>query len=390
MLLFGTYLFSIDLKDTAKDIKAVREEVRTERETIKAESNLVNSALTEVQQGKKQVEDIRNDISQMRNEAQSSAETAKTVVSDLIKSKEQVQGIVSQITYSSGSAAGLIRIEIEKNFASVLPPDQFQRLLQSLKTGAALATSSANHQYTSEEVLNLAKADVARAISFFKNYGIDVDAPPVRIHEDPTFLNVSWNGKEIIFGMAMVNGDVFGPYSSSLALHEATHALFSIRFEGQSGSVAESMCDVFAALISKEWTVGLVRNPSGPSQVLRSLRAPGTAYDNLLIGKDEQPDHMSGLHTGGDAVYANIGILNKVAYLISEGGEHHGVDVGTGLGTDKTARLYMDVIRKLRQRKNQKIEFASFKEILLAASRDALVDQGDRRVVASSLRAVGL
>jgi Zn-dependent metalloprotease len=203
-------------------------------------------------------------------------------------------------------------------------------------------------------------------------------------------MNVYWDGKTIIFGMGMVNGDIFGPYSSTLALHEATHALFSIRFEGQSSSVAESVCDVIAALISNQWSVGLVRNPDGPSQALRSLQAPGTAYDNLLLGKDSQPDHMSGYQTRPGNIHNNVGILNKVAYLISEGGEHRGINVGTGLGRDKTARLYIEVIKKLRQRKDQQVEFAAFKEMLISASRDTLVEQDDRRVVVNSLRAVGL
>jgi uncharacterized protein (DUF3084 family) len=71
MLLLGTYLFSIDLKDTAKEVKTVREEIRKERENIKTESDLVKSAITEMEQGKKQVENIRNETSQMRTEAQS-------------------------------------------------------------------------------------------------------------------------------------------------------------------------------------------------------------------------------------------------------------------------------------------------------------------------------
>jgi hypothetical protein len=390
MLLLGTYLFSIDLKDTAKEVKTVREEIRKERETIKSESELVKAAIAEMEVGKKQIEVIRNETSQMRTDALSSAERAKTVVSDLMKSREAVQGIVSEITVSSGSAAGLIRLEIEKHFAAALPADQFQRLITSLKGGATRAATSANHEYTSEEVLTLVQTDVARAVSFFKTYGIDIGPPAVRIHEDPKFMNVYWDGKKIIFGMGMVNGDIFGPYSSTLALHEATHALFSIRFEGQSGSVAESVCDVIAALISNQWSIGLVRNPDGPSQALRSLQAPGTAYDNLLLGKDSQPDHMSGYRTGPDDIHTNMGILNKVAYLISEGGEHRGINVGTGLGRDKTARLYMEVIKKLRQRKDQKVEFAPFKEMLISASRDTLVEQDDRRVVVNSLRAVGL
>jgi Zn-dependent metalloprotease len=122
------------------------------------------------------------------------------------------------------------------------------------------------------------------------------------------------------------------------------------------------------------------------------LKAPGTAYNNSALGKDTQPDHMSGIVTRKtfDDIHVNIGILNKVAYLISEGGEHRGVDVGTGLGIEKTRQLYMEVIKKLRQRTGQKVEFALFKDIVVAAARDVFVAQEDQRVVRESFRAVGL
>ena len=321
----------------------------------------------------------------MKSAASLAAEEAKSVVSELMQSRETVRGIVGE----TGSAVGLIRLEIERHFAQVLTPDQFQRLVRSLRDSAKLPVASG--EYTTEEVLRLVEADVRRTVSFYKTYGIDINPPPVKIHQDPTFMNVYWDGKAITFGMGMVNGKFFGPYSSTLALHEATHALFDIAFQGQSGSVAESVCDVIAALIAREWTIGSVRNPNGPPQAIRSLKAPGTAYDNPLLGKDSQPDHMSEIRTTGDFdFHANIGILNKAAYLISEGGEHRGINVGTGLGREKTAKLYMEVIKKLRLRKGEKVEFAMFKELVVAAARDVFVDRGDRRVVIDSFRAVGL
>jgi Thermolysin metallopeptidase, alpha-helical domain len=392
MILLGVYLFSFDLKDTAKEIRTVREDMKKERENLKTESELIKAAIAEMEKSKKEIETIKNQTSELRSEASAAADKAKAVVSELMKSQETVQGIVSQITLTSGSAAGLVRIEIERHFAAVLPPDKFELLLKSLREGATLAAAPTDRKYTDREVFGLVQADVARAVSFFKSYGIDLSLAPVKIHEDPTFQNVYWDGKTIVFGMGMVNGNLFGPYSSTLALHEATHALFDIRFEGQSGTVAESVCDVVAALISQQWTIGSVRNPNGPPQALRSLKAPGTAYNNSALGKDTQPDHMSGIVTRKtfDDIHVNIGILNKVAYLISEGGEHRGVDVGTGLGIEKTRQLYMEVIKKLRQRTGQKVEFALFKDIVVAAARDVFVAQEDQRVVRESFRAVGL
>ena len=188
----------------------------------------------------------------------------------------------------------------------------------------------------------------------------------------------------------MANGEIFGPYSPAIAMHEATHSLFSISFEGQSGTVTEPMCDVIAALITGEWTVGYIRSRGGPPQFLRSLKAPGTAYDNPALGKDNQPDHMSGFVSGGLSPLTNTGILNKAAHLVSEGGTHRGVDVGTGLGREKTAKLYMDVIKKLKLMKNCKVEFAQFKELVVRSARDVFPTPADQRVVTDSFRAVGL
>src|SRR5262249_39515949 len=111
------------------------EEIRKERENVKTESDLLKAAIAEMEKGKKQIEVMRDETSQMRTDALSSAERAKTVVSDLVKSQEAVQGIVSEITVSSGSAAGLIRLEIEKHFAAALPADQVRAAFKKFEGG---------------------------------------------------------------------------------------------------------------------------------------------------------------------------------------------------------------------------------------------------------------
>ncbi|GAA3817618.1 hypothetical protein GCM10022206_65090 [Streptomyces chiangmaiensis] len=70
---------------------------------------------------------------------------------------------------------------------------------------------------------------------------------------------------------------------------------------------------------------------SGPSAVYagpyrplstryRSLKEPGSAYDDDLCGKDPQPAHMDGyVRTGGDdgGVHINCGIPNHSFYLLA-------------------------------------------------------------------------
>jgi Zn-dependent metalloprotease len=53
---------------------------------------------------------------------------------------------------------------------------------------------------------------------------------------------------------------------------------------------------------------------------LRSMKAPGTAYNDPKIGKDPQPDHMSKyVNTPRDngGVHINSGIPNKAFYLVA-------------------------------------------------------------------------
>ena len=55
---------------------------------------------------------------------------------------------------------------------------------------------------------------------------------------------------------------------------------------------------------------------------LRSMKAPGTAYDDPVLGKDPQPAHMRNfVHTNQDngGVHINSGIPNRAFYLAATG-----------------------------------------------------------------------
>ncbi len=75
------------------------------------------------------------------------------------------------------------------------------------------------------------------------------------------------------------------------------------RYHGESGTLNESVSDVFGSIV-KQWhrkqTVDQADRLSGDELIadkklgkaLRSLKAPGTAYDNTLMGgQDPQPAH---------------------------------------------------------------------------------------------------
>jgi len=73
-----------------------------------------------------------------------------------------------------------------------------------------------------------------------------------------------------------------------------------LEYHGQSGALNESLSDVFGSLVKQwrlhqkaeeaDWLIGAeVFTPRIAADALRSLKAPGTAYDNADFGKDPQP-----------------------------------------------------------------------------------------------------
>lgn len=153
------------------------------------------------------------------------------------------------------------------------------------------------------------------------------------VHYGERFNNAHWNGRQMIFGDG--DGKYFRRFTSSLDVvaHELTHGLThfasGLGATGQSGALAEHISDVFAVLVKQyfakqtaaeaDWLVGaelFTENVSG--MAIRSLRAPGTAYDDAILGRDPQPAHMRDyVRTRGDdgGVHINSGIPNHAFYV---------------------------------------------------------------------------
>ncbi|KAL8676985.1 MAG: hypothetical protein Q9186_006545 [Xanthomendoza sp. 1 TL-2023] len=108
--------------------------------------------------------------------------------------------------------------------------------------------------------------------------------------------------------------------------HELTHGIvqFSsgLLYEGQPGAPNEYVSDVMGTLF-EQWVNGVsadkadwllsqdVLLPDNPKVAMRSMKAPGTAYDDHRLGRDTQRAHMRNfLHTPFDhgGVHTNSGI----------------------------------------------------------------------------------
>jgi Thermolysin metallopeptidase, alpha-helical domain/Thermolysin metallopeptidase, catalytic domain/Protealysin propeptide len=155
------------------------------------------------------------------------------------------------------------------------------------------------------------------------------------VHYGESYNNAFWDGTQMVFGDG--DGTIFNRFTISIDVigHELTHgvtgATAGLEYRDQSGALNESISDVFGSLVKQrffgqtaagaDWLIGAGLLAAGINGVaLRSMKAPGTAYDDPLLGKDPQPDHMNNyVNTASDngGVHTNSGIPNKAFYLVA-------------------------------------------------------------------------
>ena len=148
------------------------------------------------------------------------------------------------------------------------------------------------------------------------------------------FDNAFWDGERLVLGDG--DGEIFGRFSASLEVvaHELSHALTQeagLGFNGEQGALNESIADVLGLMVKQyalrksvdeaDWLIAeKLLLPDVPGQALRSMRAPGTAYDDPRIGRDTQVSRMSryvGNERGYANVYINSGIPDHAFYLLA-------------------------------------------------------------------------
>jgi Zn-dependent metalloprotease len=155
------------------------------------------------------------------------------------------------------------------------------------------------------------------------------------VHYGVAYDNAFWNGRQMVYGDG--DGRIFGPFTKALDVigHELTHGIIQheagLHYRNQSGALNESFSDVFGCLVKQhklrhtaekaDWLIG--KNlflPGINAKAIRSMKAPGTAYDDPLLGKDPQPGHMRQyIFTEEDngGVHLNSGIPNRAFYELA-------------------------------------------------------------------------
>ena len=227
------------------------------------------------------------------------------------------------------------------------------------------------------------------------NRGMRLDST---VHYGRGYQNAFWDGQQMVYGDG--DGEIFNRFTRSLDVigHELTHGVTEYEagliYEDQPGALNEHFSDVFGSLVRQyakkqtaakaDWIIGVglftkVVNGVG----IRSMKAPGTAYDDPQIGKDPQPDHMKRIvKTTSDhgGVHIKSGIPNKAFYEAA-------IRLG-GNAWDKAGRIWYET---LCSRMNAKSQFQECANATHDVARQLFgVDSAEQRAVREAWEAVGL
>jgi Zn-dependent metalloprotease len=168
------------------------------------------------------------------------------------------------------------------------------------------------------------------------NKGLRLDST---VHYNKGYDNAFWNGQQMVYGDGdedMPESDrLFNRFTSALDVigHELTHGVTqheaNLVYWEQPGALNESMSDVFGSLVKQyqrqetaaqaNWIIGEgLFTPNVNGVGIRSMKEPGTAYNDPVLGKDPQPGHMNDYvktveDNGG--VHINSGIPNRAFYV---------------------------------------------------------------------------
>ena len=176
--------------------------------------------------------------------------------------------------------------------------------------------------------------------------------------------NAYWDGKKI-------NIPPDAQDIPDIAYHETAwpflQKMWSFKYEAEEGALAQSYMDILTSLTKQRilkqsadkadwviapgavaWITGKINEIATDRRPLRSLKAPGTAYDDPNIGKDPQPSHYSKLvvlpnSPDGDlgGVHTNSGIPNHAFY-----------ETAIRIGSDDAGRIWIESLGQFKQSLN--------------------------------------
>jgi Zn-dependent metalloprotease len=176
----------------------------------------------------------------------------------------------------------------------------------------------------------------------------------ITVHYGRDYDNAFWDGSQLVFGDG--DGQIFERFTKPMDVmaHEFTHGVtqftIGLAYQDQPGALNESISDVFASMAKQrmlgqsaaeaDWLIaeGLFK-PGINARALRSMKEPGTAYDDPQIGRDLQVGSMADyVRTSDDSggVHINSGIPNRAFTLAALG-------IG-GASWEKAGQVWYDTL----------------------------------------------
>ena len=209
------------------------------------------------------------------------------------------------------------------------------------------------------------------------------------VHYRIRYDNAFWDGSQMVYGDG--DGRIFQRFTKAVDVigHELTHGVTQyeagLEYADQPGALNESFSDVFGSLVKQrslrqtarraDWLIGAgLFTAAVKGEALRSMAAPGTAYDDPLIGKDPQPADMAHyVNTTDDngGVHINSGIPNRAFYLAATA-------IG-GNAWEKAGKVWYVT---LRDRLRPKSDFKAAATLTVAVARELF---GSRSAVAQAV-----
>ncbi|MEU5438992.1 M4 family metallopeptidase [Streptomyces sp. NPDC020719] len=295
---------------------------------------------------------------------------------------------------------------------AVAPPqgaaaDQPHRTVCDARHGTALPGTAVRHESdkpVQDATVNRAFDGLGATFDLYlKAYGrnsIDGAGMPLdaTVHFDNQYDNAFWNGSQMVFGDG--DGRIFLDFTLPVDVigHELTHGVTqhtaNLTYFGQPGALNESMSDVFGSLIKQytldqdaqdaDWLIGQgLLAPGVTGTALRSMKAPGTAYDDHVLGKDPQPATMQNYVTTGrdnGGVHINSGIPNHAFYLVAEA-------LG-GKAWERAGQIWYDVLTGGELGKQAM--FTDFARLTVAAAQGRYGDGEEHQAVLKAWSQVGV
>jgi Zn-dependent metalloprotease len=230
------------------------------------------------------------------------------------------------------------------------------------------------------------------------------------VHYRQNYDNAFWTGPPsnmMIFGDG--DGELFNRFTIAVDCigHELTHGVTQFEsgllYEDQPGALNEHLSDVFGVLVKQyklnqtaeeaEWLIGLglltdavQSGRPGVPAALRSMKAPGTAYDDPELGSDPQVAHMDDyVVTSADSggVHINSGIPNHAFYVLAT--------LLGGSAWEKAGNIWYATMVSRYTTMTDSESFQSFAEKTVLTSGELYgVDSTEERAVRASWQEVGI